>query len=205
MQMSEKIYNKLLEIKKSGGAGIHIFENPKIIYLHLSKCAGTTIHKTLLTACREVQVDLKEVAENFDQYFSFTVVRNTYSKVLSEYNHEINSNLHGMKFDKWLDTVCKRIRIDGKGGCFADYSNQYNELDQKSFCVIEDQPYLSYVGRFENLNDVFDTLNQKTGGKMSFPKLNPTNYKKTEMSPEQVELIEERFKDDIEYFGFTND
>lgn len=203
--MNEKIYNKLLEIKKSGGAGIHIFENPKIVYLHMSKCAGTTIHKTLLTTCKEVYVDLKDVAENFDEYFSFTVVRNIYSKVLSEYNHEINSNLHNMNFDTWLDFVCKRMRIDGKGGCFADYSNQYNELDQKSFCVVEDQPYLSYVGRFENLNDVFDVLNKKTGEKMIFPKLNPTKYKKAEMRSDQINLIKERFKDDIEYFGFTND
>lgn len=203
--MSEKIYNKLLEIKKSGGAGIHIFENPKIVYLHLSKCAGTTIHKTLLTTCKEVYVDLKDVAENFEEYFSFTVVRNIYSKVLSEYNHEVNSNIHNMNFDSWLDFVCKRMRIDGNGGCFADYSNQYNELDQKSFCVIEDQPYLSYVGRFENLNDVFDVLNKKTGENMIFPKLNPTKYKKTEMRSDQINLIKERFKDDIEYFGFTYD
>lgn len=200
-----ELYDKFLAMKNSGGVGIHVFKNPNIIYLHLSKCAGTTIYKTLVSACQEVPLDIKEISENFDKYFSFTVVRNTYSKVLSEYNHEINSNLHTMNLDEWLESVCNRKRIDGRAGCFADYSNEYNELDQKSFCDMDGKDYLSYVGRFENLNEVFSVLNDKVGGKLNFPVLNTTNYRKREMSAEQVELIEERFKEDIEYFGFTND
>lgn len=205
---SEKIYKKLSEIQSSGGCGIHVFDDPKIIYIHLSKCAGTTIHKALTSKLKEVprqEVNLQEIANNFDEYFSFTVVRNTYSKVLSEYNHEVNSNLHTMDFDEWLESVCNRKRIDGRVGCFADYSNKYNELDQKPFCVIEGQPYLSYIGRFKNLNDVFDRLREKAGGKITFAKLNPTSYNKIKMTSNQIQLIEERFREDIEYFGFKND
>ena len=201
--MNNKIYQKLFEIKESGGAGLHIFENPKIIFIHQSKCAGTSIYKSLTSTCNEVtNIPLKDVAKNFHQYFSFTIVRNVYTKVLSEYNHEINSKLHNLNFNDWLDKVCKRIRIEGNNGCFADYSNRYNELDQKPFCVIDGRQYLSYVGSFENLHDMLDVFIEKTGLNFNLPKLNPTAYNKTGMTHDQINLIKERFKDDIEYFGF---
>lgn len=209
---SLKIYNfnksqileKLLRIYNSGGAGLSIFGDPKIIYIHLSKCAGTTIHKTLLKNFNEIdnsKINFEELAENFDQYFSFTVVRNTYSKVLSQYNHEKNAKMHSHDLDSWLKIVSDKKIINGPNKDFSDYSNEYNELNQKIFCTIDGKNYLNYVGRFENIDETFKKLNDQFGIK-NFPLLNPTIYRVNEINLKQTNLIKKIFKPDIEYFKF---
>jgi len=204
-----KIYKKLLDIKKSKcGGGLVLFKNPNIVYLHLSKTAGTTIYKVLKSNATEIAVNeksIKEVSENFDDWFSFIVVRNIFTKILSQYNHEYNNNLHNYDFDTWMNLVNDRQIIGNTDGFCSDYSDIYNELDQKSFCTIDEKEWLSHIGHFESLGDTFNILEKKLNKKINWPHLNPTNYKKTNLSKEQNELVSRRFKKDIEYFGFAHD
>ena len=203
---ADKIYKKLTTIRNSQGAGIHLYENANILFLHLSKCAGTSISKKLSSHFKEVpteQIDFKQVSDNFDKYFSFTIVRNIYTKIVSQYNYELQSNLHAMNFDSWLENVSKKVRIQGNNNCFSDYSNEYNELSQKPFCLLDGQEYLSHVGRFEDLNTTANLLSKKTAVDISFPMLNKTNYKIKNVPDNQIKIIEDTFKEEIRYFGFT--
>lgn len=65
----------------------HIYEEPKFIFIHLSKFRKTLILKALSEFYRETdrnKINLEKLAEDFYNYFSLAVVRNILSNVLSK-------------------------------------------------------------------------------------------------------------------------
>ena len=209
MENKKKIYNKLIDIKRSGGCGMHIFFEPNILYIHLSKCAGTSIYNLLKTEFKNsekenTEENIKYVADNFDNFFSFVIVRNIYDKVLSEYNHEKNGGMHDLSLDCWLNAVASKKCIKSKKGrtaSFADYNNKYNELDQKEFVVLDEgSSYLSFIGSFENLNEDIKIIKKKLNMKNSLPFLNKTKYNTSKLTKEQIEVVKDRFREDISFF-----
>jgi len=197
------ILNKLLDIYNSNACGFHLYEEPKIIFIHLSKCGGTSIHKVLSESYRETdrnKINLEKLAEDFYNYFSFAVVRNIYSKALSQYNHEVYQKMHSYDFDAWLKIVSENKVIECPN-CRSDYSNAYNELSQKIFTTIDGINFLTYVGRFENMKQTFSLLNKKFNVK-KIPLANPSFYSYKRLSNNQIFIISKLFQSDIEYFKF---
>jgi len=147
----------------------------KTIFIHIPKNAGESIEKTLgiyggipqqtfwgvisnrhvlqhLTA-NELRSD-KQISKIWDEYFKFAVVRNPWSKAVSEYNWYLR---YGpiIPFYKWVNSLENRIQINNSINILEVGHN----LEQYKFVYDDnDNLIVDRLLRFENLNAEFSSL-----------------------------------------------
>ncbi len=108
--------------------------------------------------------------------------------------------MHSFDFDSWLKIVSENKIIEGPNNC-SDYSKEYNELSQKIFTTINGINFLTYVGRFENMQQTFSLLHEKFNIK-NIPLANPSFYSYKKLSNNHLSIIGKLFQSEIEYFKF---
>ena len=207
---TERIYQKLLEMKNSGGCGMHYFPDQNLFFLHLSKTGGTSIHKTLIKYFSEVELTEKRLIELSNTWIdtkSLVVIRNIYTKIISEYNHIYKNGYKPGSFNRYLKTIKneKKIQHPTNEGAFSDFGNKYNELSQKVFITLNESIFFNNVINFENFESDLKTFYKKIkiDEKEAIKKLNVNNEKIfTELNKKQKEKVYQIFKDDIDYFGW---
>lgn len=147
-----------------------------------------------------------------EQNFSFSFVRNPFDRVVSCYNNKVISNpvvsapmeamnlYHGMPFDEFVRTLART----------PDDKMDIHLLPQASILKIDGQLIPKFVGRLENIQEdwrkLAETMAEKglpTLGKL--PSKNVRRKKSEDVvayyeSSEILELIHERYRDDIETF-----
>ena len=153
----------------------------KLCFIHIPKAAGTTIEKALSISREEElffldkyknypvcpqHLTLAEIAQETDNlmdYSIFTVVRNPYDRLVSEFHHYTDNwfarKYHGLDFDQFVE-VClalpeqiRRYSFDG-----------HLEL-QTSYIKA---PFPVKIFRYEQLHKCFDWLKEKTGEELNF-------------------------------------
>ena len=142
----------------------------KIIFVHIPKTGGTSIEKALKLTSREngygVNKEKKAVqhydyneyryslgAEKFDKYYKFTISRNPYEKVISEFfwlkfKAKLNEdNFQKKTFDEYLD-YCKHIVNNKlyKLSIFHDHFKPQHEFIYNN----KDKLMINKILRFEN-------------------------------------------------------
>ena len=197
----------------------------KFIFIHIPKCGGSSIYKTLAP---DISDDINETEHGgwdsqskimkqhataeqikqlyypgFHDYFSFTFVRNPWDKSLSDYLWMVN------------------IDDTNRDGSFTDYLTGKNKFSSKLLKqhrrydhVIHQLDYIldstesnmvDFIGRFENLQQDFDIICDKIGiYRQELPHKNKTNHKHyTEYYDDETrEIVAEKYAKDIEYFGY---
>lgn len=156
-----------------------INKSHKILFIHIPKCGGTSIEKffqmqsaSLFFMEKDIyKIDGVSYAPQhltpkqlkaypfWNEYFKFTIVRNPYHRVLSEYLWTKNKpDLN--KFNNWLDTYYSVIDKDHK-------LSQVDYLDNDIDMII----------KLENINKEFDILLDKINwqGDRTLYKHNSTN------------------------------
>lgn len=193
----------------------------KFIFVHIPKCAGTSIYKSLIPqqdwydinntehggwdAERKIYkqhataLQIKKFyCANFNDYFSFTFTRNPWSKLVSDYF--------------WTNTV-DVIPNGSKGkGSFLEYLKKetfYRNdhiLPQVDF-ILDDKGnnMIDFVGRFENIQEDFNTVCDKIEiPRQILSHKNATKHKHyTEYYDDETRhIVAESYAKDIEYFGY---
>lgn len=201
----------------------------KFIFIHIPKCAGTSVYKALIPENdwhyninvtkhggwdaknkiykqHATALQTKEFYRpDFDNYFSFTFTRNPWSKVVSDYF--------------WMTNSDGRMRK----GTFLEYLNNENDFDlenlkketfyrydhiipQTDFILDKNgENMVNFIGRFENLQNDFDIICEKIGiPQQQLPHKNKTNHKHyTEYYDEETrQIVADKYAKDIEYFGY---
>jgi hypothetical protein len=182
------------------------------IFVHVPKCGGTSFEKFLFEIegvsrpdylgnlskenkrkyfldhrknqvhCfhSEIDITLRE------EYFSFSIVRNPFDRVVSEYT--------------W-DPQFKNIS-------FLDFLNMQNKWQprHKNAQVDFMDKHLNFIGRFENLQDDFNTICDKIGiPQRELPHKNKGKHKHyTEYYDDETrEIVAEKYAKDLECFGYV--
>tara|TARA_Y100000287_G_C14219655_1_gene355521 strand:+ start:1145 stop:1714 length:570 start_codon:yes stop_codon:yes gene_type:complete len=171
-------------------------------YVHIPKTGGTTI-KNLL---KEVDGNLSLqnhspiTSINNEDIFTFTFVRNPFTRFMSLYYHECR---------KVKDTIQLRKFVE-------DVTDNYFLYMPQSYYVNEDKSNLSFVGKYESfiddLNFVLKQFNiqhkiphlNRNPIYDKHPHLNSDKYYSQILSQEKwvVEWIRERYKDDFKIFNY---
>ena len=148
--------------------------------------------------------------EGYQTRFKFTFVRNPWARILSTYNDKV--------FKQWSDTYPEedhRWRIKKykpfAGEDFKYFINNFDvnidrhTMTQESLFPVN---IIDYIGKFENLQQDFDTVCNKIGlDPQPLPHKNsskPSNYKHyTEYYDDETrQIVARKYAKDIECFGY---
>ena len=181
----------------------------EFVFIHITKTGGTSIVDVTGRAFRK-HLTVKEVIKyvgkkNWDQVFTFTVIRNPWDKVVSQYKFRTKTNKSKMKdnpisFKDWVVKVfdendpyyygCRPLNFAPQTYWLKDFDGEIN---------------LDYIIQFENLNEDFKEVAEIIGVDPNLPHLNST--KKTGYrdfyDDKTKKIVEKWFEEDIETFGYT--
>jgi hypothetical protein len=175
-----------------------ISHSHKFIYIHIPKCAGTSIEHALYKFASESKgsafaikekawrnKELFDLLERHPDYFSFTVVRNPYSRIVSVYKF-FGMEKSGLSFQEFAEKVHffvkqnpekvfreiplneTRIKFNLSGEVdftnkikypFKNYNLGYHLLPQMYFL----NPAPDFIGRLEQINKDWNIILKKIG------------------------------------------
>ena len=190
----------------------------KFIFIHIPKTGGTSIeyvfNKRSVKFKHRTLRKYEELYQQIDQYYKFSFVRNPWDITVSMFNflwkqkspwakqwrkdHDISK----LSFKEWVTHSsfqaptlrCMDINKTNKGhdGDFSSW------LTSEKYTV-------DFIGRFENLQEDFNTICDKIGiPRQKLPKINKTKHKHyTEYYDEETkQIVAEKYAKDIERFGY---
>jgi hypothetical protein len=203
-----------------------ISDKYKCVHIHIPKCAGTSIDLALrgkLTVnwdenkklwkqhCTALNVKKYFAsAEQWNNYFKFSIVRNPFDRIVSSYNflcrHMEYSNFRDRLLFKdfvlrtgMFEKMLNQDSVDKP-------SNNYHQVRPSVDYLFEnDSLIVDYVGRFERLEDEWEFICEKIGAKIKLPHINKNDRKKQYQdyyNDETKEYVSKIYKKDIETFGY---
>lgn len=177
------------------------------VFIHINKNGGTSISSNIKLYAKK-HMTVKEVQEQIGldwfRAFTFTVIRNPYDKVVSQYEHRFRLNHDNIRtknisFDEWIKFTYKEKRPEFRKAGPNFFSTQKEWLLNKNGKIDID-----YIVRFENLIEDYRVIQDIIGIKEKLPHLNKTERKpyKKYYSKESKKIVEDYFKDDFEEFNY---
>jgi hypothetical protein len=193
-------------------------DDKKFVFVHIQKTAGSSMRHVLKKIPGTKRIcGTHSFIKDCDypkDYFKFVFVRNPWDRLVSWYNMHKKLGPHN-DFAKYLiDGTNNFSDFLKKTNVVTDYPHNsnfpvrksitYNQLDYVSD---EDEKIIvDFIGKFENLNEDVSTVGKKIGlPNMKLPvvnKLRNDDYR-TYYKDNDVEIVAEMYKRDIEYFGYT--
>mgnify|MGYP003662377156 CR=1 FL=1 len=146
--------------------------------------------------------DLSEIVQvvnktNFYKMFKFTFVRNPWCRTVSMYfRNEGIIKRNDMSFREFVNWI--KMSTDT---CTMPSPKKY----QLDFVKLNGKSVADFIGRFENLQEDFNTVCDKTGiPRQALPMKNKSkhNHYTEYYDDETREIIAKKFREDIEYFGY---
>ena len=189
--------------------GLLINRTHKWVYIHIPKTGGTSISHILnkVTGTESIAThgSIIEVKDNISDYFKFTMVRNPFTRFLSEYFHQIRNNQTNKNFEYYIKSVdTKELHLISQSyyvttpldktkelTCILKYENYINEVNSlfKKININESIPHL-------NKNPIYDI----------HPNLKQQQYYNSFYTEAWMkDWIRERYQDDFKIFNYDMD
>jgi len=190
-----------------------ISKKHKFIFIHITKCGGTSVQNALEKYGGEYLWNRDEMKKENHQYmhpkhvlaekysltkhwknsFKFTFIRNPWSREISTY-------FYGKKMNKSRGTFEEHLTSIEFNNYPLHHGNQYNWLLSHN-----GKMELNFIGRLENFQEDFDVISDRIGiPQQKLPHKNKTKHKHyTEYyNDETKQIVAEKYARDIEYFGY---
>jgi hypothetical protein len=210
----------------------------KILFVHVPKCAGTTIERLMgvsakehlysdfvaledtrklpltkftdkefmICAAKNMQhYTYREICkvlteEALREYFKFSVVRNPYDRLVSEYHFSRGSIKIHSTFKDVVDSLALEEHI-------RNWMYDGHLETQTSFLLNEAGNFdsLDKIYKFENLAECFRDLRQRTGNLKEYHLRKSTDRQsyETYYTPELKSLVYNFYKEDFDNFGYS--
>ena len=192
------------------------------IFVHIPKCAGTSIEFALgmhgdqknigKIECKNItknektlfggslqhlsSTQIQKIIKNYEEFFKFSFVRNPWDRAVSL------SLFHSAEKQKDKDmskSEFQKVLTDRMQSSPPWFKNQTDYITNKDGEITVD-----FIGRFENLEQDFKKIAEKIGVDKTLEKRMKLNRRKDEdyYNDETKEIIAEKYSDDIDYFGY---
>jgi hypothetical protein len=197
----------------------------KFIFIHIPKNAGEAIsealgikpsrnqHEFKFETCildkHETITECMVLKKSIENYFRFSFVRNPWDRLVSMWSYSRKRNIQPAA------SVSFEYYIKHQEAILAGAPERYLSNSQRKINVLYPQYFyisdwwgnnvMDFVGRFENLQNDFDTICDKIGiPRRIIPQKNSSNHKHyTEYyNTETREIVAKKYAKDIEYFGY---
>ncbi|MEX0598214.1 MAG: sulfotransferase family 2 domain-containing protein [Candidatus Paceibacterota bacterium] len=191
-----------------------ICHKSKLCFVHIPKTGGTSIEKFLNLRKRKnlygvtngkalhhlTYTELKKHFPKLDNYFTFSLVRHPYSRLLSDYNWFRTLPVvqtWGHCIDDFL-TLVEDIVINKS----YDDDKHYDHFKPQYEYVCEGtQIKVKHLGKLENIEETFQLLRTKFGINKSSLHKNKTGPH-NELTDEQKKRVFKLYSDDFKIFGY---
>ena len=185
----------------------------KFIFFKPWKVAGNSVEYNLIKHCGDNDLidsthrnpkDTLDIIgkKKFNKYFKFTIVRNPWDRMVSTYMWFMDDTNPGVSnfFDRKVSCFDEFVEMFFRYSGSGDVTHRYSQVS-----YLLSKYGIDFIGRFENLQKDFDVVCDKIG----IPHQELLHIGKTEHKPyweyytdDSREFILDRYKDDIETFGY---
>lgn len=167
---------------------------------------------------RRIGLEIRDLTapEQWNSYFKFAFVRNPWDRTVSMYRHIRSSyemNARGKM--RYLDEITRRLGIQPDAftfdifvrGVLRDRVFDNYHWDKQIHCFTDrhNQNVLDFIGRFEDLQQDFDTICRQIGFPLTtLPHHNRTRDQpyETYYTPETVRIVEDLYREDVDMFRY---
>ena len=175
----------------------------KCIFIHNNKTGGTSISKFLINdpepECKHCTIleHKEKYGDCFDSYFKFTIVRNPWDRLVSQYFFRVGDDSQFGFVPRKKNTSFREFL---QRPFPIGHVQQFSRISNKNGNVLVD-----FIGKFENLQQDSNVVCDKLGiPQQQLPHEYKTKHKHyTEYYDDETkEIVAERYTKDIEYFGY---
>jgi len=183
-------------------------DNLDYVFIHITKTGGTSITEVVGRVFRK-HLTVKEVIKyigrkKWDNAYTFTVVRNPWAKVVSQYKFRTKTNKSKMKekpitFKNWVIKVFKENDEYYYNCRPLIFAPQVDWLKNNEGIIDIDK-----ILQFENLSEEFSEVAEHIGIDSDLPHLNSTKKSKYQdyYDEETKKIVANWFWEDIETFDY---
>lgn len=188
----------------------YYIRNKKTVFIHISKAGGTSVRDWLKESFNAEKIAQKHCTidtikqKNLEFDLHFTVIRNPFARVHSWYWYHVQGLNNGRinnKQDHW-----KAAAENGFNWWLENNNKEANIKNsiwwtQKSF-IDTKLPHI--VCKLENINENFKKIQNHLNCFNTLPVKNISNHNhyRQDFTLETRKIIEEYFKEDLEYFNY---
>lgn len=173
-----------------------ITAKPRTAFIHIPKCAGTSISKWLQKHARGEKhggkhSKMHEHPSFGDSRFIFTCVRNPYDWVLSAWKYMVANDgrshlVKGVTLDDWV----------------------FGEVMFTHMCGVQQHEYIDinridYIMKYENLHNDFKKIQGIFKVDVDMDYLNKSKYKPDVLTDDMKDKIANHYHKDFELFGYN--
>ena len=196
-----------------------ISDSHKLVFVHIQKTGGVTVHELL----RERIPDLRNILarhefarrgmaelDDWDEYFKFAFARNPWDRLVSWYTmittfdragNELWRYVHdnSSTFEEFIHNCTGEVEVR-KGVYYSFANNQLDYVTDEHGNLLVD-----FIGRLENFDEDIQEVFRRIGLELeTVPHHNRSGHRhySTFYTPDTELIVRERFKRDIEYFGY---
>ena len=204
--------NQKIKINQKGSL-IYAFNESKTIFVHIPKTAGISIIKAIYgdvskEGHRSIYFYKKLFDKDFEDFFTFSFIRNPYERLYSSYKFLQNGgmNQHDKSaFQKYLSHYSDFEDFVLNGLNSEIIFEIIHFIPQSEFiCNNDGKIIVDFIGRFENLNEDFKKLSDKINKEIVLEhhnKNNKVNFSK--IYTEDMKLkVYNIYKKDFEIFKY---
>ncbi len=193
------------------------FDTRRCIFVHVPKTGGVSVAKSLFghlvdhKPLREYQLIFS--ANDYRKYFKFAFVRNPWARLVSAYTFLKAGGLNAddaawakqylapyLTFEQFVKSRHTKESVQTA----KHFRPQYLFLQDA-----RQNMGLDFVGRFETLQEDFQTICGRLGVEVELLHLNEGKKSRSDFrsfyTPETVTIVREIYRQDIEQFGYTFD
>ena len=184
---------------------VYVYDKIKIAYYSVPKCASRSITSFFdsFDECRKLRpCHFKD----YKDYFTFSFVRNPYSRVISLYNDKVLN----VRIDRELKRIGleRYMRFDNFVDIVTDQNYKRADKHIKRQCLLVPD-YVDYIGKLESISIDFAKLMMKIDKHIELPykelpfigKTSSVNYKKV-LTKDIKNKISEYYNPDFERFNY---
>jgi hypothetical protein len=211
--MKQEIWNRYSIVDKNGNTlmtPLVVSKERKTVYLHIAKTGGSSITRDLqsngfddgVLTGRQVPIQdkrayFKELLDTWDDYFKFTFVRNKYDQLVSLYHYDRNAgHVRNKTFDEF---VCDVV---------ANSEDEYGYwIDQYFLTTHNGVNFFDVIGTTATHDKDWRDICQRLGITHRNTTVNVGTYNKdvptsSFYSQRSIDIVNEKFADEIEHYGW---